>query len=128
MQKHLVEQLSKTFPNMQFIVSTHSPLPLLGAPKDTMVYVVKRNREEGVVIQRMDNHVMFEQMLPNSILSSPIFGLDDLVSSAREDDPIYVEDDFSEVNFQVKLEKDIEDFLTNKKQEELINLYKSDNA
>lgn len=79
MQKHLVEQLHATFPKVQFIISTHSPIPLLGAPPNALIYKVSRSAKTGVSCELLDIDVA--RLTPNLILSSPIFGFSDLFST-----------------------------------------------
>lgn len=81
-QRMLPGKLSELFPNVQFIASTHSPIPLLGAPKESLVLTVERNEETGVVITRPD--VDFSRLLPNAILTSPIFGFDEIIPESAE--------------------------------------------
>lgn len=125
LQKNLVEEFSRTFSNLQFIVTTHSPIPLLGAPQEkTMIYVVRRSAEAGITIDRVDDKMYIEDLLPNSILSSPIFGMDNLVSSNRNTNkPIRTEDDFNDIVINNYLEQKIDEFLTDKKQNDLIKLF-----
>ncbi|MEO9806692.1 MAG: AAA family ATPase [Reichenbachiella sp.] len=78
MQKEIVVQLSETFPSIQFIVSTHSPIPLLGAPAKSVFYKVSRDFENGVICANLDIDVT--TLTPNLILSSPIFGFNELLS------------------------------------------------
>lgn len=124
-QKKVPEILSTNFPKIQFIVTTHSPIPLLGAPKKSRIYVLKRTTENGVTIERMDDKVMFSEILPNAILTSPIFGLEDITPISKDkENQIIVEDNFKEIAFYEKIETDVKNFLTNAKQKELVNLFK----
>ncbi len=72
-QKNLVSSLTNVFPSVQFIVTTHSPIPLLGAPRESRIYVM-RNNNGAISMERMDDKVMFSRILPNAIFTSPIFG------------------------------------------------------
>ncbi len=83
LQKKLVELLSGVFPKIQFIVSTHSPIPLLGAPKNSVIYNVTRSREKGTEVDRIN--VDFTNMLPNVMLTSPIFGMEEIMPESNED-------------------------------------------
>lgn len=126
-QKIVPELLHHNFPKIQFIVTTHSPIPLLGAPKKSRIYVVRRNIIKGISIERMDNKVMFSEILPNAILTSPIFGLEDITPVSKDKNTqTTVEDNFKEIVFYQKLEHDVNDFLTNSKQKQLIELFKSE--
>ncbi|WP_396146717.1 AAA family ATPase [Flavobacterium sp.] len=97
-QKHFVEQLTAAFPKVQFIVTTHSPIPLLGAPKNSVICVVKRNVELGTYIDRIDEEIIIEDMLPNAILSSPVFGFKELFPvSHNKNKKIRTEDNFEDL-------------------------------
>src|SRR5262249_52894941 len=61
-QKSFPQALSALFPNIQFIVSTHSPIVLLGVPKETALLKVFRNKESGITVERLD--VDFTNLLP----------------------------------------------------------------
>ncbi len=80
-QKWLPEKLSELFPYIQFIISTHSPIPLLGVPADTVILHVTRDVEKGIQVKRLD--VDFTTLTPNAILTSPIFGFDDIIPHAN---------------------------------------------
>jgi predicted ATPase len=53
MQRELLPNLIKSFPNAQFIVTTHSPL-LVNSVKDSLIYVLKYNEDNAVVSQLLD--------------------------------------------------------------------------
>ncbi len=122
-QRFFVEKLTKLFPNIQFIVSTHSPIPLLGAPKNSVIINVSRTREHGIKAELLD--IDFSVLTPNAILSSPIFGFQDLIPESKSDDKmIRTEDTFQEVEFNDQLKKNINEFLTEDRQKELLKLLK----
>lgn len=106
MQKEIVVQLSETFPNIQFIVTTHSPIPLLGAPKNSMFINVINDEENGIIARVID--IQIENLLPNTILTSPIFNFSDIDSQAHEGDQRYeVEDNYEEMIFYKVLDRKI---------------------
>lgn len=122
-QKLLPEVLTTQFPNIQFIISTHSPIPLLGIPKDAGVVLlhVSRSEETGIIIERLD--VDFSVLTPNAILSSPIFGFKDLIPDSKADDQmIQPEDTYQEVLADQQLRQNINQFLSPERQQELLNL------
>ena len=124
-QKLFVQKLTELFPKIQFIVSTHSPIPLLGVGKDTKAAIinVSRTREEGIKAELLD--IDFSVLTPNAILSSPIFGFQDLIPESKSDDKmVRTEDTFQEVKFNDQLKKNINEFLTEDKQKELLDLLK----
>ncbi len=122
-QKELIVNLSNIFRNVQFIATTHSPIPFLGLPRNSRIYVVK-SFEDTIEIERMDEKVLFSRISPNALLSSPIFDFYDLVPSSKEKNEIpYFEDNFSEVKYSEFLTNNIDDFLNNTREKELIELF-----
>ena len=122
-QKLLPEVLTRQFPHLQFIVSTHSPIPLLGIPKDAGVVLlhVSRYEETGIVVERLD--VDFSVLTPNAILSSPIFGFNDLIPESKPDNQmIQPEDTYAEVEADRELRQTINQFLSPERQAELLEL------
>jgi energy-coupling factor transporter ATP-binding protein EcfA2 len=106
MQKEIVIQLSATFPNIQFIVTTHSPIPLLGAPRNSIFINVNREDSWNVVAKRLDIDVT--NLLPNTILSSPIFNFNEMAGKElAEDERLVSEDDYNEHVFYKILERKI---------------------
>jgi predicted ATP-binding protein involved in virulence len=75
--------LSETFPKVQFIASTHSVLPFLGAPKGSVYLKVSRGETEGTTVEKLDIDVA--NLLPNALLTSPLFDLDSLLSTQNDD-------------------------------------------
>ena len=125
-QKLFVQKLTELFPKIQFIVSTHSPIPLLGAPKNSVIINVSRTREEGIKAELLD--IDFSVLTPNAILSSPIFGFQDLIPESKSDDKmIKTEDTYKEVLFNDQLDKQISEYLTEDNQKELLDLLKEHN-
>lgn len=126
LQKELVEQLTRTFPAIQFIATTHSPIPLLGAPKGSRIFKVERTSATGVTLQRLDDKLILGDLLPNTILTSPIFGLDDIVPSSHDaGSMVRTETTFADLSFNDEVKKKIDDFLTDEKEQQLIDLFKS---
>ncbi|WP_439558249.1 AAA family ATPase [Dyadobacter sp.] len=122
-QKLLPEILTKKFPNIQFIVSTHSPIPLLGIPKEAGVILLNVNRSQssGVVIEKLD--IDFSTLTPNAILTSPIFGFQDLIPESKSDaDIIQSDDNYQDIESDQKLRKEINSFLSDERQKELLAL------
>jgi predicted ATP-binding protein involved in virulence len=94
-QKALPGLLSDIFPKIQFIASTHSPIPLLGAPKETVVLKVHQSSQEGITVEKLDIDVT--QLLPNSLLTSPIFDFEDIIPTANNSlEDLHTEDNFQE--------------------------------
>lgn len=94
-QKALPGLLSEIFPKIQFIASTHSPIPLLGAPKESVVLKVHQSSEAGITVERLDIDVT--QLLPNSLLTSPIFDFEEIIPTANASPKdLLTEDSFQE--------------------------------
>lgn len=124
LQKKIVIQLTRTFPNIQFIASTHSPIPLLGAPKYSQLFRVERIQDEGVKATRLDDRLQLGDLLPNTILTSPIFGLDDIVPESHDNKKmIRTESTYTQLEFNDQVKARIDAYLTDEKEQELINLF-----
>jgi hypothetical protein len=125
LQKELVEQLTRTFPGIQFIATTHSAIPLLGAPKGSCIFKVERNSINGVTVQRLDDKLILGDLLPNTILTSPIFGLDDIVPNSHDgNNTVRTETTYKDVEFNDEVKRKINDFLTDEKEQQLIDRFK----
>jgi predicted ATPase len=125
LQKELVQQLTRTFPRIQFIATTHSPIPLLGAPKGSCIFKVERNSINGVTVQRLDDKLILGNLLPNTILTSPIFGLDDIVPNSHDgNNNVRTEVTYKDVEFNDEVKRKINNFLTDEKEQQLIDRFK----
>jgi predicted ATPase len=79
LQKELPITLSQVFPNIQFIISTHSPIPLLAADENSIILRVNRTKEDGVSLEliEIDNILA---LTPNILYTSPVFGFSDIIN------------------------------------------------
>lgn len=94
-QKRLPGLLSELFPKIQFIASTHSPIPLLGAPTQSVMLRVNRNVEDGITVERLeDEEKNLSKLLPNAILTSPAFGLLEIFPESNRGGEVHTEDDY----------------------------------
>ena len=122
-QRDLVQKLTNIFPKIQFIVSTHSPIPFLGAPKNSVFIKVDRDKENGITAEKLDIDVSI--LTPNSILTSPIFGFDSLVPAMHDGTKfIKTENSYSKIVENEKKDKEIEEYLSIERMErfnEIIN-------
>lgn len=109
-QKQIPELFSEVFPNIQFIVSTHSPIPLLGAPKNSVILKVSRTKEEGITIQKVD--IDLKTLTPNLLLTSGVFDMDDIFSSQLGDDltEVRTENTFEEMEENDEIDKYLKEF------------------
>lgn len=98
-QKHIPKILHKFFKNIQFIVSTHSPIPLLGAPEKSIFLKIDRTEKEGITVSRlMKLEKDIKYLLPNAVLTSEIFGLSEIESNYEPHiDALRTSDDYNEI-------------------------------
>lgn len=78
-QKELPTALSEVFPKIQFIITTHSPIPLLSAKKNSIILKVDRTKAEGVIMEKIEIDNL-TSLTPNILFTSPIFGLSDIIN------------------------------------------------
>ncbi len=71
-QRVIPSWLQSVFPNIQFIIATHSPLIAAGAGKDAVTYRVFKAENGSTAIEKIEN-VAFQDV--DSILQSRAFGL-----------------------------------------------------
>lgn len=122
-QKWLPSKLSELFPNIQFIVSTHSPIPLLGAPKESIFLKVNRNEEQGITVERID--IDISGLNPNLILTSPVFGFNDIFSSVQDKKTVVRKEDvYNDVLFYKKLDERLNEQIGSEREQELLKLMK----
>jgi energy-coupling factor transporter ATP-binding protein EcfA2 len=96
-QRELPTLLAKTFPKIQFICSTHSPIILLGAPENsTFLKVYRSPKEEGIKIEKLEINISI--LMPNSILTSPLFDFQNLIPvSYNEEKELETNDDYFQI-------------------------------
>lgn len=125
LQRELPKALSDVFPQVQFIISTHSPIPLIGAESNSIILKVNRGKNEGVTIERLDETVDLANLLPNTILTSPIFGFQDIFSESKEDnDFVRVETTYADVQNNDEQASRIARYLDKETTAEILNLLK----
>lgn len=103
-QKDLILALSEIFPNIQFIVSTHSPIPLLAAPPNSVFLTVKQGENVAELI-RWDDKIPVNKLLPNALFGSPLFDLDDYSPVDSKIEDLFVQDDYEDALFSYLLRK-----------------------
>jgi predicted ATP-binding protein involved in virulence len=108
-QYELPYLLSKVFPKVQFIVTTHSPFPILGLPKNIkpVILTVERNLEDGITIDRKDDDFDIRKLNPEALLTSPIFNFQTLFARDATADEIIPTSDFNEVLELEQIKKEL---------------------
>jgi predicted ATP-binding protein involved in virulence len=126
-QKRLPRLLSKIFPRIQFIASTHSPIPVLGAPGHSVFLKVNRSRSEGITIERLGSvEKQLPDLLPNTLLSSPLFGFQDIFAATHsKNKPVRTEDSYPEIIVNDTLRKRLKKFKNSDLEKKLKNTLKS---
>ena len=108
-QRDLPVLLSTAFPLVQFIVSTHSVIPFLGAPPNSVFLKVTRDRKKGIQVQKLD--IDIKNLLPNTILTSAIFDMDNITQRNHDDlAEVRTEDTFNEVLENDQIREKLEQF------------------
>ncbi len=108
LQMELPSKFSEIFPFVQFIVSTHSAIPLLGAPKNSTIIKINRTKALGITAEKLD--IDISKLTPNIILTSPIFDMDSITSKAKESmNDVRTEDDFKKMESSDKNDKFLEE-------------------
>ncbi len=94
-QRRFTELLTEFFPHIQFIVSTHSPIPLLGAPENSVF--LKVAKKEHIKIEEL-SYIEVRNLTPNTILTSPIFDFEDLIPESHiETEQLRTEETYKQV-------------------------------
>jgi GTPase SAR1 family protein/predicted ATPase len=126
-QKRLPQLLTDMFPNVLFIASTHSPMPILGAPANSAVFTVNRTAHEGITMRRYDDEIDTSRLLPNSLLTSPIFDMPDITASNNSaGDYTYTQDNFEKIKALQEMEERIAGFDNEAAELAAIARYESD--
>jgi len=127
-QKKLPALLSEIFPRIQFIASTHSPIPLLGAPEHSVFIRVDRNAEEGITVTRLEElEKSISNLLPNSILTSPIFGMSEIFPiTHNSEEGINTQDFYGAIKVDQLVRDRVDEYMTPDKEKELLDFLKSE--
>lgn len=80
-QRRIVHELSATFPNVQFIMSTHSPIIVAGAADVAQIVSLDCDLDVSQI-----ESIDFTKLNIGQILSSSLFGLESLFSPIWDDD------------------------------------------
>lgn len=77
-QRVIIGKLRNIFPNVQFILTTHSPAIIQGASDDAIIFRVYRNPEDGKTkVSEPYFRKDLNRMMLNTLVTSPLFGLED---------------------------------------------------
>ena len=102
-QREMPSMLSAVFPLVQFFASSHSILPFTGLSSDRAVFLLVTRDEEGTKVKRV--HLDVENLLPQALLTSPLFGLENIVNKYNKDfSKTRTEDTYPEIVANRKIE------------------------
>ncbi|MEO0043036.1 MAG: hypothetical protein RL329_2484 [Bacteroidota bacterium] len=103
-QYELPNLLSAAFPMVQFIVATHSPIPLLGVnAENALVLTVYRNKTDGITVKRLDDDIDIQHLSANALLTSDIFNFKSVFARGATPDTMIPFNDYKEVGASEKL-------------------------
>lgn len=85
-----VYNLRKVFPNIQFIMITHSTATVLGASKDAIFYKVYKENGETKISQPMSN---IKNLMANNLSTSPLFDMT-TARARNSDENLKTDEDF----------------------------------
>lgn len=124
-QKSLPSLLSNVFPNIQFIASTHSAIPILGAPENSVLLRVNRNKEDGITVERLEYlENQLKDLTPNLILTSEIFGLQNIFPVTHDKSQrIRTEDTMAELQENDEMMEALKSYMNTDKEDELLKLF-----
>lgn len=109
LQREIVGKFSTIFPKIQFIVTTHSPIPLLGAYANSIIIKVTRTKKSGIELERVN--IDLKNLTPNLLLTSGVFDLEDFVSVQHENlEEVRTEDSYEELEENLKVEEYLKEF------------------
>lgn len=107
-QTEILHLLTREFPKIQFIVTTNSALPLIGAPDGTVFLKVTRTKEDGTKVSKLD--VNIKELLPTALLTSPLFDMGRIVNiNAEELSKVHTEETYKEVEEVKKTRADLKE-------------------
>lgn len=108
-QREIPKRLSEVFPNIQFIATTHSALPLLGAPPNSIFLKVDRDLEHGISCRKVE--IDIEKLLPNSVFTSPLFDLDNITNvNISNTSEVNTTDSYPAIEKQKKIKENLKKF------------------
>jgi len=123
-QREFIENMSETFSQVQFIVTTHSPIPLLGFVGEGVIIRVSRDEGNKVIADRLmeiEQEIAF--LTPNQLLSSNLFGRAKIVSDKfKQEDQLVTAIDMNEHELNKKVIEKLSLGLSDTQKEELRQL------
>ena len=102
-QRTIVGKLRALFPNLQFIMTTHSPVILMGASEDAIFYRVIREDGNSYISDPYYAKDLKKMML-NTIITSSLFSLDSAAMSYSDSD-VDTSDSYLHSRIGIKVEE-----------------------
>lgn len=109
-QRKFPKLLHEIFPKVQFVISTHTPMTILGLPKDCILLHVDTNEEGKITVEKQN--LDYWNMLPQQILTAPLFGLNSLRSLYHEElDQLHTEEDYDQLLKRKEVQENMKEML-----------------
>jgi predicted ATP-binding protein involved in virulence len=126
-QREFIQNMSETFRQVQFIVTTHSPIPLLGFDGQGVIIRVSRSSNNKVIAERlMEIEKDISLLTPNQLLSSNLFGRSKIVSDQlKPDAQIITAKDMEDYDFNLKVVEKLSTGLSDEQRHQLSILLKN---
>ncbi|MFT6962225.1 MAG: putative ATP-binding protein involved in virulence [Flammeovirgaceae bacterium] len=124
-QLAIAGKLRNWFPKIQFIFTTHSPIVLLGASKDAVFYKVYKENGETKISESLNS---IADLTANTILTSPLFGLESAVSKAFDPkkDDLKTEDNYLTSQIHKAISEKLKDDYGKTTDEELFEMIRQE--
>ncbi|MCQ2974218.1 MAG: AAA family ATPase [Bacteroidales bacterium] len=84
-QRTIVSRLRLLFPNVQFIMTTHSPHIIQGASQDAIIFRAYRDEKGCTCVSEPYLRNNLNDMMINTLTTSPLFGLEDARMQTEND-------------------------------------------
>ncbi|WP_225744456.1 AAA family ATPase [Marinilactibacillus sp. Marseille-P9653] len=73
MQREILPNLCKAFPNVQFIISTHSP-EVVTSIEESYIYILSHNEDKKVTVQKIEDY-QYDLTMPNEDVLYNVLGV-----------------------------------------------------
>lgn len=104
-QREFPVLLSTIFPKIQFWATTHSIVPFMGAPKNSVLFNITRIPEAGTFIERLE--IDLQNISPNILLSSPLFDVTLLTVQNKNPGAFQTHDDWDTLEKFKKIDDEL---------------------
>jgi len=105
----IVKKLREQLPNIQWFITTHSPMLILGASEDAVVYKLYKNNEGKTQISEQWTMNDMAHLMANAIITSPLFDLPTArMSSLKNKEKLNTTDNFWIAKIYERIKQQVE--------------------